>query len=578
MPTPVGDHYELKIIWGVEKTPGDTASAELGVIVLDLADPAGFCVLAEGGFSPQRPSIKNGGAWLDSSLVPGRYPIVVSDTDVTETLRLTIAPGSFLTLNNLMRQLDWFVAQASAFYIDFNQIQPVYLKHQIVGEPGPRYALIRTIEYAVDDPDDLAQPVRDITMTIEREAYWRGLAPGDNPKKWSYYTRDGNMRNFNVNVADLGRGSDALVQKTLNNRTELNPTTLNVTVTNNYVDIPANLIPGDAPALAFVDLTGDNAPYILMCGRSTKPTTVVNRANAGSGRADLQQSFRIPIAQFNAGDAGMGTDTTRQTSATSGAGNLSNNTLGTRYFSRTSFATATDQIRLNFAGDYYAADIHILRGEYVAFIRGRQNAGAFGNISMYLEVSYAAVRQTIRLQSTNPTVSAGAATDWYLSYMGILSIPLSDDRTTVGMEGYGIDVDNTVQSIAIALRASRASGVATLDVLDLILIPKDEVCFIATNDSGLGNSDIISDTTGYLSRGRPQYACYLVDKDGATAYDSAPYPTNTQGSPVTLLPQVNNRLYFVGMEDPADNYRSRPDFTYTVRVNIIPRWSGLRDV
>lgn len=577
MPVPMGEHYELKLIYGVAKTPGDTSSAEPGLVVLDLADPGGFSVNAENGYSPQRPNIKNGGAWLDSSLEAGRYPIVISETNVTETIRCTVASGSLLTLNNLIRQLDWFVAQAPAFFIDFAQIQPVYLKHQVVGEPGARFALVTSIEYAIDDPDTAEPLTRDITLTIEREPYWRGLAPGDNPKKWSYYTRDGDMQNFNVNSADLGRGSDALVQKTINNRTELNPANLNTVVSSNYIDIPANLIPGDAPALAFVDIMSDSS-YMVMCGRSTKPTTVPNRANAGSARVDLQQSFRIPIAQFNAGDGGVATDTTRQTSATSGAGNLSNGTLGTRYFTRTTFATATNVQRLLFAGDFYQSDMHILRGEYVAFIRGRQNAGSFGNISMNLQVTYAGSRQTVTLQATNPTVSAGGATDWYLHYMGIISIPLSDDRTAMSMSGYGIDVDYTVASVNISLYASRASGVATLDILDLILLPKDEVCFIMTNDSGLGNTHFISDTTGYLSRGRPQYACYMVDSNPVTPpYDGAPFPINTQGAPVTLLPQTNNRLYFVGIDDPA-NYHSRPDFNSDIRVNIIPRWSGLRDV
>lgn len=578
MPVPMGEHYELKLIYGVAKTPGDTSSAEPGLVVLDLADPGGFSVNAENGYSPQRPNIKNGGAWLDSSLEAGRYPIVISETNVTETIRCTVASGSLLTLNNLMRQLDWFVAQAPAFFIDFAQIQPVYLKHQVVGEPGARFALVTSIEYAIDDPDTAEPLTRDITLTIEREPYWRGLAPGDNPKKWSYYTRDGDMQNFNVNSADLGRGSDALVVRTINNRTELNPTTLNVTVSNNYVDIPAALIPGDAPALAFIDLTGDNAPSMLMCGRSTKPTTVPNRANAGSSNADLRQTFRIPIAQFNAGDAGALIDTTKTVGVASGAGNLSNNTLGTRYFTRTTFATATNQQRLFFAGDYYEADMHILRGEYVAFIRGRQNAGAFGNITMYLEIGYAGSRQIIALQSTNPTVSAGATTDWYLHYMGIISIPLSDDRTVMSMRGYGIDVENTIQSMSMTLYASRSTGVATLDILDLILVPKDEVCFIMTNDSGIGNDHFISDTTGYLSRGRSQFTCYMVDTNAITTfYDSAPFPINTQGAPIMLLPQTNNRLYFVGIDD-ISNYQSRPDYNYTVRVNIIPRWSGLRDV
>lgn len=580
-----GEHYELRILWGVPVTPLDTASAEQGIRSISLTEPSGFCVLAEGGYTPQRPSTKNGGVWLDSALTDGRIPILESESNVTETIQLTLSSGSINSLNMQLLQLDWFIDQVGLFWTTARQIQPIYLMHQVVAEPGPRFALIRNMEYSVDDPDSLETPMRYVTLTIEREPFWRGIPPGANPKMWTFYSRDGDMSNFTVNSADLGRGTDALVVKTINNRMEFNPATYLTTYSQNYVDIPANLIPGDAPALAFIDVSANgNSPSnaaLVMCGRSTKPTVVVNRANAGSSKVDLQQTTRIPTTFLNAGDGQVGTDTTLQTTATSGGGNISNGTTGTRAFSRTTFATATDQTRMTFGVDNYTTDIHILRGEYVAFIRARQNAGAFGNITMYLRVNYSSGVQQVSLLPTNPIVSSGGVSEWYLHYLGVVNIPLSEDRTAVSMEGWGVNVDNVIPTISFDLQASRASGVATLDLLDLFLLPKDEGAFILNNDSGLGMSDFVSDTTGYLSRGRPQFAGYLVDKDSINGgYDAAPYQANTQGTPLTLDPQVNNRLYFVtGVVDTAtNNLESRPDEVTDIRVNIVPRWSGLRDV
>lgn len=556
----VGCHAELKIIKGVAKTPGDTQSAEVGLDVIDLLDPAGFSLKSD-GWSMNRPSLKNGGLWSDTNLAPGRSLIAGEDGNVTETMQVTLMPGSMPVLAALQSKMERFVQDVRGFQDSFGQIEPVYLKHQVLGEPGPRYALIYNIEVAIEDPDNLTTPIRDLTVTIEREPYWRGLPPGANPKQWAieniYNTKwlTGNYQ--------LLSGTNHLAITNLKNRAEYNGV---IFTTENWINIPADRIPGDAPALIHVSVqqaVSTNATT-LMIGKMSKPV---------EGNILRATGLNMPpFYNLNAGDSvSLIADTTlvADTGAPSGIPGSFRASIAF-----TTSAAMTDRL-------IWPLRLTPNRGRFAAFLRARVSAtGTVASVQLTTKID------TLPTTTTPVTVSdagaggTGNTTDWSLVYLGYISVPNNNLRLATDANRGGISIDST---IAFTIAASRTAGAGSLYIGDLVLFPIDEGAFVINSSIvvGTGASGLrcwTYDNTGCLSHGALDDCAVIQSlQAGTDTATNIEYP-EFSGQSIYLTPNVNNRLYFLAYVNSTKRSFINDPSTMTVRVNIIPRWTGIRDV
>lgn len=566
-------HAILKIVKGVQKTPGDTQSAEVGLDEIDLLDANGF---ACDEYDMKLPALKASAVYADSPLADGRTLISGALGNVTETIRLQLTAGTIIQMAAMLSKLGRFKQDCNDFWDTFVQIEPIYLKHQVIGEPGPRYALLYDIDVDVDTPLIPSEAKRTVTLSIERETYWRGIAPGDNPKHWSYIANNQEGQ-WSAIKAHLLTGVDHLVTGTIQNRAELNAAVSGF-ASQNFIDIPAAKIPGDAPALVSISVQQAVAvsATTLLVGKSTTRKTGNTSRFTGVNQ--------LTIFTFNVGDSNGGsTDTTL--AADTGA---PDNKSGTNQRSVTTFATvATMTSRLSWfpsSNEPNGFSAAVLRGRFMVYARARVSAAA----SVRLQMSVTQGSGTDQLVTTPVTLSdlgaggTGNSTDWALVYLGVIGIPFTDKRTSVGADGRGIWIDPVGTSeIELKIAAARDSGAGSLYVSDLIFIPIDEgaIKIVGGFAVGTGATNLLAwvyDNSGYFTHGTPSdYAAIQNNtaSSGATfEADSAEF----SGSSLYLTPGVDNRLYFLAyVESTKRSFPFDPSAS-SVRVNIIPRWQGYR--
>lgn len=563
----------LKIVKGIAKIPGDSGSSETGLDELNLLDIAGF---ACDEYQMRIPALKSSAIYADNPLIDGRTLISGTNDNVKEIIRLTLSSSTIIQMAAMLSKLGRMKQDCNDYWDTYTQIDPVYLKHQVVGEPGPRYALLYDIEVDVESPINPADLSRTVTLNIEREPYWRGLAPGDNPKKWTRLFLDGSLKNYNTTSAQFMSAANNLAasSQVYNVVERLNSTTIRK---QNYIDVPASSIPGDAPALTSVVIDVINANKIFI-SRTTKSTSVTLRDNVAA-----QQTYHLAAAHVN---GGYGTDTTLANDAGSvlyppGSGNARRATI--------SFATdATNVPRvtwINTAPTSFtspAVDENMFRGRFMVFARCRQTSGNFGDVKMSLRYGTVLNNLNFLVQTTevSPTVLAGAGdtTSWPVTYMGVIDLPVLE-RVAISPAGYGIsapDSNTGGGSFRIVLYARRTTGASTLFFSDLIFIPIDEQCaeIISAENSG---SLFVLDSSTYFTRGKPGDFAAEIYNTGAPSVPSSPNVVELRGQALTLIPGVNNRIYFFQM-DASTQSDERATNVIAAYINIIPRWTGLRDV
>lgn len=111
-------------------------------------------------------------------------------------------------------------------------------------------------------------------------------------------------------------------------------------------------------------------------------------------------------------------------------------------------------------------------------------------------------------------------------------------------------------------------------ICDVILMPFDEEYVKVIANSGSTNLREILDTTGYLSHGEAMPIAVGYDAN-VSQEDFA----EVQGNGITLVPGVDNRLYFWGVNDVGSGlFKSDPLVTFTTRINIVPRWKAIRTI
>lgn len=564
-------HFVLQIVKGIARVPQDNESAEIGLDQVDLLQGGFNC----SEYDMHLPGLKSSAVYADSPLTDGRILISGTLGNVTETIRCELTAGTIVQLAAMLSKLLRFKQDCNDFWDTFGQIEPVYLKHQVSSEPGPRFALLYDIDIDVDNPNEPGAPNRTVTLTIEREPYWRGIAPGDNPKHWFYIANDQSQQWVFGNT-HLLTGSDHRHVETVQNLATQNSNGSSY-VSKNFIDIPAAKIPGDAPAL--VSLSVQQSVSVtattLLVARSTKPVS-------GNISRDTNAN-QLTVYTYNAADATTGTDTSlaNDTGAPQGQG-------GTRQRSVTTFATASLQTRLTFpslAAIDNGLSTAVLRGRYMAFVRARLSAGST-TVSMELAVTQAAdvaagAAATLTDQGAGGT---GSSTDWALVYLGVVTFPINN-RTSVSSNGLGTFIHEGAAAgeVSIKLKASRSAGAGSLYVSDLILIPIDEavIKMVAATGMGTGSSVLISwvyDNTGYYAHGGLDEVA-VGDQYAVSTGISGKFDTfELAGNPLYLMPGVNNRLSFLAFVDSTKRSFPYDPSDMNVRVNIVPRWQGLRDV
>lgn len=539
---PVCNTQILELVQGIKITPGNTLDGvnlnnELGISVLSLIQGQNDNGLALMDWQPSIVGVKGGGLWADSAVGPGRTLIAAEDGNCIETMQLTCNASTWTLLATRLRTLYRFRDNAQNFWENFRVIDPVYLKWQGVDAPGPQYALIYTMDIAVNYPDiDQHVPSADVTITIEREPYWRALPPGSNPKLWTWEVRHLSFNPNDLNLfANSGADINHLIKGTVVNN-DRNPN-------NNYLEVAANDVPGDAPAL-----------LLLSCGLDA--TQAVNNYFIAV-RTEPFIYDGLPntpfISTLDASDAVNGTDAADAVDATCASGNRVNITPG----------TATDSLRLTFT-----VSLPSYIGRFAIFLRAYQNTGTAGDWLSHIEVGAVSALTTgipaIILPEQQFEVGA---TSWPPVYMGEIFLP-TDDEESVSINGKGLNTTD----YSIFVYARRTTGTSTLRFADMILFPLDEGFIkIISNSDTAKTQDLVFDNTGYLSHGKPGGRAAPFISNSGKQFGIAEFI----GPELYLTPGKINRIYFIRhLVDVADGI---PTATFPVRGDIIPRWRGVRD-
>jgi hypothetical protein len=475
------------------------------------------------------------------------------------------------------------------------QIDPVYLAWWAGCGVGLQYALLSNIEIAPDYNDSISPSMR-VTITCEREPYWRGIPPGANPKQWSYYVNPSHPQ-FNVNGASLVSGTDHLIKSIMTNKFEWTPAAYGLQSTplvvvgqssQNYIDISSSQVPGDAPALVEMGITTDTGvPANMYIGRTSK-------ALSGRGHDGIT---RVSSLILNAGDGNtVGVVTKTAAGAANGVVSDGLTNPNYRYGVRTvtgidaNYVTAS-QWGSNAGANGIKLDRELFRGTYAVFCRcTNQSAAAPVSTDMQIRLFVEEFEDNAANQSINswtgqavyPQISVPPTQYPNLSYMGALTLPL-ENRAVVSPLGYGIQLQesNSNLRISVQLKVDVATANRTFAITDLIFIPIDEgmaQVSVSLNTFSASGA-LVVDSTGYLTRGEIKQSAISY----VTNANSGGVSQEIKGQDITLAPKLNQRLYLIGdvynavstAATPA--FMSTPSQLITVYLNIVPRWSGIRD-
>ena len=576
------NHKALRIVKGIGKLPTDTNSAENDPVVFNLlSEPV---ALTMDGWSPQIAALKSGGVWADSPISDGRSLIAAPVGNVTEKMTFIITDSTFLGVQRHLLALNDMALDCRASWEGQAQIDPVYLAWWAGCGKGEQYALLYNIDVTTEYLSADKPTIR-VNLTLEREPYWRGLPPGANPKLWTFYVNNQQIgTNKTLADATLVTGSDHLVTQTIQNKFEWTPTAVGLQVTpisQNYIDIPKNLIPGDAPALIEVNIISTQSNYgDVFISRSSK------KHNNAIGHDGVTRSQALIL---NHGDANATSYTKTLGTSTSG---VKSNGSSTNYYygSRTSTGIDANFLIASLwsggSANSIRLDRQLLRGTYAIFVRACNNSSSPVLTDMSMRVTAYEYDTTVgstgflntqTLSAINvPVIGAGGIRP--LSYMGSLTIPFST-KSTQSLLGYGIQIEETNPNLVIQVeqKVNVATANRVFEISDLILMPIDECMIQAALSSTQVGSIVTIDNTGFLSRSDFQPVCAAYTNQGDIKTGGV--YQELRGGDITLLPNVDQRLYFL-----SDAYVSSVsgfsllNETFDVRLNIVPRWAGIRDV
>lgn len=571
---------ELSIVRGVLAAPGDANSAENPLFQISLIDPQGLALEVD-GWQANFPSLKGGGVFAESAIADGRTPLSEVVSNVTETMHLVVANVDLNQRFATMKKLNLMQRSVVDFWMGTSQIDPVYLDVWFAGGVGHQYALLYTLQISQDsDLFDVSAPWI-ITLSMEREPYYRGLPPGANPLEWHFQSQgkvrgSAGVTGYDVSDLDLTANTDHLMYGVIANRHEWQAAGVGdqiVPLSRNYLEISDNSIPGDAPALLALHVSNSSADTIrdLYIAVTSHQLSRINHAGETEAAA----------YNLNFGDATLGAGwSVVNGGTTQGARSNGSNTI--YYYAEYTWAGAGNSSTIDFSpigATKILLDRELLRGSFAVFVRGLLVPGADTDVvGEIFFIENEGVSPTYQPQQILSNIPINAANSIYpLNYAGRITLPFSG-HPVVSPKGYGRQIhEDTRGNLYISVRFNNTiAGARTIRVLDLILLPLDEgmIHIIPPSPNvSTASSSILLDSTGYLTHGKDEQVAISYATDPVSGGAS----TEVRGAPLELKPNTTQRLYFLCTVNDGD-IPAKPDETMTVRGSIIPRWAGIRDV
>lgn len=585
----------LEIVIGVPRAPGDPFTNEPELQVINLLDATrGLALEYPDGWTPQMPSMKNGGLWADSALSAGRQLIAGENGNVIETMTIHASGATMENRLYLKSQLLAFARRAKAFHTDWAEQQPVYLKWHAPNAPCAQYAILYSIDVADEGDAFDTYPADTMVITLEREPAWRMFVPpGGNPIEWSYFANN-KQRGVDYSYGTMGLDStNSLVTGTVNNRHEWtynggSPVT--TPTSKNYVEISADKIPGDAPALVCAALhftppdgSTDALRRVLMWHSSKELTGVDQVAGTAMAAGYI----------MNACDM-ISTGTPTAGTARTGVFNIAA-VPARRFLSMVLVGTGSAVEALS--GDASSTSVsfwfrQLMRGRYAVFVRATALTGVASDIRLTVKVEEWNTQNNpldgSQAQIVLPTVNipVNGAGNYALVYAGQVTIPF-EAKSEVGIDGRGLYLKKFVNNVTpIDLRLkfrfenfTNPTNSRTVHMLDAILVPMDEAFadYLNTDTAGTANSQIhVMDNTGYLSRGKTDEICGRTVNNGSFSLIKPVTVLEQRGNMPVLLPRKTQRLYFLNVGGVSGGaLYSAPDADMTVFINIVPRCYGV---
>lgn len=567
----------LELIVGVSAIDGDANSNDVQQGQLDyfaLDDKIPFGVNREILWTPNIAAPENGGSWQSSANLEGRRPTSLKVGNVTEVVQLYFNTPSYNDYTQTWTHIQRIVALARDFNTTYSQTDPVYLKWK--NRRGKsQYALILNMNaVATMESDDGNYNMR-VSIDIEREPAWRPLPPFSNPKLWSLYVNDTKPTASNVSLIN---GLNDWKSATLDGKHEYDSTDYNGTpLSQNYVDISANEVPGDAPAKVMVVFkkpvsdTSDTREFVI--ARSSKKLI----ATGHDGSTNYQ------TYNFNGGDASVTNGGGKTMTKPTGTGFISN---GSNVNKAVAQAVVTNGSVYNDGTTYISPlvwgsgalstgrkyiDKHLLRGRYAVFFRG----GILASTSnVYARVQYAEVNATDPVKTIGEVaVLSGGTVQTH--YVGDVTIPLSGSVSSTDGRGSYVS-PNTSFNCEFRMDFRNSSGASqTIIVWEMFIVPIDECAVRVKYSQGrflptVSASDgayAIYDNTGYMNRELDRHFGQMFSDDVTAA------PMEVYGSPIELTPNKDQRIYIFSVNNLITEKLAEGDFYF----NILPRWYGVRD-
>lgn len=350
-------------------------------------------------------------------------------------------------------------------------------------------------------------------------------------------------------------------------RLHRNPYTLD----RNFIEVPADAIKGDLPALGRFKLTGigDND------GGSNAPALYMRRVVIGKRTVSRGADFRSMLAFSDV-------QTDKRISCELAVNDVTYITTGqvftltgkkVQYAVQNDDNEYVDRVTVNIAAPLSLA----YRGAFRAFVRCQLTAGASTDLQARIAVRSGS-GTTLQVSSREPFIVVNAA-DFQLIDCGQIVIS--------GSEVYEGDDNADVLKIGVQVR-NNVNAYRTLILHDLILIPSDEWSgdFI---DSAADSLTASSSKIGGTGSG---YRAYLdVDSTDPRSVIKSPLRKKSSldqvmsvyqpvcSSPLTFDPGTAQRFYFLMARTdttPGNIWEARKDYVLGVEAEAVQRWLGMR--